>query len=73
MYTYFVHDYTNRYSGSSSALSMSGATVRVYQRDGLTATYHIPTGIVGTTWTVFRIHSDGTLEPVNAIDNTYLW
>ena len=52
---------------------MSGATVRVYQRDGLTATYHIPTGIVGTTWTVFRIHSDGTLEPVNAIDNTYLW
>ena len=73
VYTYFVHDYTNRYSGSSSALSMSGATVRVYQRDGLTATYHIPTGIVGTTWTVFRIHSDGTLEPVNAIDNTYLW
>ncbi len=73
VYTYFVHDYTNRYSGSSSALSMSGATVRVYQRDGLTAIYHIPTGIVGTTWTVFRIHSDGTLEPVNAIDNTYLW
>lgn len=72
-YTYFVHDYTNSggsWSGGGS-LATSGATVRVYQRSGLVAEYHVPTQGSGLVWTVFRLHSDGTIETVNAMSDSY--
>lgn len=52
-YQYFVHDYSNKYSSSSSALSNSGATVRVYKGNDLIATYRVPTNRNGTVWHVF--------------------
>ena len=70
-YTYSVHDFSNGGQTSSTALSTSGATVRVYQQEGLTATYHVPAGQVGTTWAVFRIHASGRLEPINVVSNIY--
>lgn len=70
VYTYSVFDYTNgsyESGSSSSALSASGATVRVYQGSGLAAEYHVPTGAYGYTWTVFRIHAGGRIETVNTV------
>lgn len=69
VYTYSVFDYTNGSGGygNTSALSASGATVRVYQGSGLTAEYHVPTGMSGYTWTVFRIYPDGRIESVNTV------
>lgn len=66
-YTYFVYDYTNRGSQSSTALGNSGATVRVYQGDAVVATFHVPAGSEGTNWTVFRLTQDGTIVPVNTM------
>ena len=68
VYTYSVHDYTNGGSTQSTKLSESGATVRVYQGAGVVAEYHIPAGVPGTTWRVFRIHEDGRIETVNTVD-----
>ena len=68
VYTYAVRDYTNGGDTSSTALAASGATVRVYQEEGLVATYHVPTRGVGFVWTVFRIHQNGTIETVNTVD-----
>lgn len=71
VYTYSVHDYTNGGSTQSTKLSESGATVRVYQGAGVVAEYHIPAGVPGTTWRVFRIHEDGRIETVNTVDYNY--
>lgn len=71
VYTYSVYDYTNRGSSYSSELSYSGATVRVYQGDGLVAEYHVPVGQTGTTWTVFNIYENGYIETVNVVSNIY--
>ena len=68
VYTYAVRDFTNGGNASSTALAASGATVRVYQEEGLVATYHVPTRGVGFVWTVFRLHQDGTIETVNTVD-----
>lgn len=69
-YTYSVHDFSNKNVMGSTALSMSGATVRVYQEAGLVAEYHVPTSSVGLTWTVFRLHEDGTIETVNTMEDS---
>jgi hypothetical protein len=58
VYRYSVHDYSNLYSTNSSALSSSGAQVRVYQGAELVATFNVPGNQGGTLWTVFEI--DGT-------------
>ena len=71
VYTYSVYDYTNGGSRQSTRLSESGATVRVYQGAGVVAEYHIPAGVPGTTWRVFRIHEDGSIETVNTVDYNY--
>lgn len=66
VYRYSVHDYTNRASESSYALSLSGAQVRVYTADGLAAEYYVPVNVEGTAWQVFEI-VDGTISPVNSM------
>lgn len=68
-YTYSVYDFSNGGNASSTALGASGATVRVYQDDGIAATYHVPTGQSGTTWTVFTLDSRGRITPVNTISS----
>lgn len=66
VYRYSVHDYTNRASESSYALSLSGAQVRVYTAAGLLAEYYVPVNVEGTAWQVFEI-VDGTISPVNSM------
>jgi uncharacterized protein YfaP (DUF2135 family) len=70
IYRYSVHDYSNRGSSSSTALSGSGAQVKVFQGSSLVATFNMPTGQTGTLWTVFEM--DGTtktITPKNTFSN----
>lgn len=68
VYTFMVHDYTNRYSNSSTALANSGAHVEVVLGDSTeTLTYSVPNG-EGTLWTVFSYDSNtGTILPINTL------
>jgi len=66
VYRYSVHDYTNRGSTSSMALSNSGAQVKVYRGDILLALFYIPPEKVGTLWTVFEMDGNN-ITPINTI------
>ncbi len=70
VYTYAVHDYTNRNSSGSNSLSYSGATVKVFIGSAQVAEYHVPTDQIGTYWTVFQIDSARRIMPINTISNT---
>ena len=65
-YVYAVHDYTNRGSSSSTALSNSGAQVKVYRGSKLLMTYNVPTNQGGTLWTVFSY--DSTTQRITTIN-----
>ncbi len=65
-YRYSVHDYTNRSSGYSQALSNSSAQVRVYQGSTMIAGYNVPSNTEGTLWTVFEM-TNGQIVPVNSL------
>lgn len=67
---YSVHDYTNRGSSSSTAMSLSGATVKVYRGGQLLETFHISAGIGATVWNVFYINENGQVVPVNTFGYT---
>jgi hypothetical protein len=74
-YRFYIHDYSNRYSSPSSpssALSYSGARVRVYQGSSLLATYNMPRDFYGNCWDVFTLNST-TLIPVNAVSYIDGW
>ncbi len=68
-YTYAVHNYSNKNSSSSTALSFSGAVVRVFVGSVQIAEYNVPTDQVGTYWTVFEITGNGRIHPINTISN----
>lgn len=68
-YTYAVHDYSHRSSSDSTALSLSGAVVRVFVGSEQIGEYHVPTDQVGTYWTVFQISGSGRIVPINSISN----
>jgi hypothetical protein len=55
VYRLYIHDYTNGGNGASTALSRSGAVVRVYGRGGLLNAFTVPLNRAGTQWNVFRI------------------
>ncbi len=57
-YSYYVHDYTNRGSRSSTRLSNSGAYIQVYSANSLLYTINIPTNRGGTLWHVFDYDSE---------------
>jgi len=66
-YRFSVHDYSNRNSSSdTTALSNSGAQVRVYRASDLIATFNVPPNREGTLWTVFEISGD-MIAPINTI------
>lgn len=70
VYRYSVQDFTNRSNTSNTALSASGAQVKVLQGSTLVATFNVPTGQTGTLWTVFEM--DGTtktITPKNTFSN----
>jgi Permuted papain-like amidase enzyme, YaeF/YiiX, C92 family len=60
---FYVHDYTDRDSTSSNALSSSGASLSVYFGDTLESTFGVPAERGGNLWTAFSITGD-TLTPV---------
>jgi uncharacterized protein YfaP (DUF2135 family) len=55
LYRLYVADYTNDGNSASSALSRSGAVVRVYGRNGLVNSFAVPANRAGTRWDVFTI------------------
>ncbi|MCR4681976.1 MAG: carboxypeptidase regulatory-like domain-containing protein, partial [Clostridiales bacterium] len=65
---YSVHDFSNRGSESSAALSSSGATVKVYKGGTLEETFYVPTGMIGTVWNVFYIDEESNIVPVNSFE-----
>lgn len=67
-YTYWVQDYSNKGSTTSTALANSGAEVKVYNEDGLAKTFTVPSG-AGDKWNVFTMDGDtGAITTVNTID-----
>ena len=63
-YTYYVHDFSNRNSSSSNALSLSGAEVKLYiagQEEPII--YNVPNQ-PGTLWKVFSIEN-GQVTSIN--------
>ena len=65
-YRYSVHDYSNRYSNNSKALSLSGAKVTVYVNGEYKNTFNVPVNTEGTIWTVFELNGD-TITPINTM------
>ena len=67
-YRFYVHDFTNRAFGNSTALSDSGAIVTVYfGSNDPPATLTVPTG-VGTVWHVFNLDgASGMITPIEKI------
>lgn len=57
VYTYLVHDYTNRNKPTSNQLSMSGANVKLYKGNNLLKTFNAPVNVEGNQWTVFAIEN----------------
>lgn len=70
VYTYAVHNYSNRSSSNSTALSFSGAIVRVFIGSTQVAEYHVPADQTGTYWTVFQIAGGHRIVPINTVSNT---
>lgn len=67
-YTYWVQDYSNKNSTTSTELANSGAEVKVYNEDGLANTFTVPSG-AGDKWNVFTMDGDtGVITTVNTID-----
>lgn len=64
LYKYYVADYTNCSSGNfdSTEMSMSEATVNVYNQSGLVATFYVPVNRPGVIWEVFEIRN-GVIIP----------
>ena len=52
-YRYYIHDYSNKSSSSSTAMSNSDAKVSVFSGSTLLAVYDIPVNQPGTVWHVF--------------------
>lgn len=70
-YQFQVHDFTNGSSTTSSALSDSSAQVKVYGDTGEIAAFNVPSGQVGTVWTVFDLDgASGQITPRNTLDNS---
>lgn len=59
IFKYSVHDFTNRSSAASTAMSLSDAVIHVYAGNTLLKTYFIPKNEVGTVWHVFDITENG--------------
>lgn len=68
-YRFSVHDYSNRFSTDSAAMSNSGAQVQVITATE-TRTFHVSPGRPGTVWTVFEM--DGTTGAINPV-NQYMF
>ena len=71
-YYFYVHDYTNRNSSDSAAMSESGVNVKIFRNstetlctldDGSKAEFRIPSRRTATVWKVCKIHIDESGTP----------
>ncbi|MFA6456974.1 MAG: hypothetical protein WCW40_09145 [Bacteroidota bacterium] len=62
IYTYSVHDYSNRIRKQSTALSDSKGTVKVYADGRLLKIFQVPRKKEGTVWNVFTIEQGQVRE-----------
>ena len=69
VYSYYVHDYTNRSSSSTTAMALSSARVQVYSGNRLLATYNISVNSNGTVWHVFDY--DAAAKRIIAVNEFY--
>ena len=73
-YTYAVHNYTNRVSTSSDALSRSGASVEVFSADELVGRFEVANALnpgIGTWWHLFTLNgATQDLVVVNQLSNS---
>jgi len=68
LYTFSVHNYSDRQATSGDALSRGNAEVKVYNGDKLLKTYRLPTGIEGNYWRVFNL--DGRTGQLTDLNQT---
>jgi hypothetical protein len=70
-YRFAVHDYSNRSSGTSSAMSNSpGLRVDAITSQG-TTTFYMPTNTPATVWSVFDAEFDGTVWHFTTVNDFY--
>lgn len=67
-YEFFVYNYTERHDPTSSNLSKSKATVKVFANNEFLGTILIPKGPKGLKWNVFKI-INGEIEITNKLQN----
>lgn len=71
MYSFYVHDYSNRRKNSSFDLSQSGAWVQVIV-NGKSEVFHVPVNRGGTVWHVFDYYAESrSLVPRNRMYYKY--
>ncbi|MCR5527287.1 MAG: carboxypeptidase-like regulatory domain-containing protein [Lachnospiraceae bacterium] len=65
-FKYYLTDAVNAKNGTfnSSAMSLTGACVKIYNKDGIVASFQIPANSLGAVWEVFEIDG-GTIIPAN--------
>ncbi|SFK52062.1 hypothetical protein SAMN05216390_101444 [Lachnospiraceae bacterium KH1T2] len=65
-FKYFLTDAVNAKNGTfnSNAMSLTGACVKIYNKDGIVASFQIPANSLGAVWEVFEIDG-GTIIPAN--------
>ena len=68
-FVYSVHDFSNRSSSTSQALSNSNAYVTIYHGEYSPVVFNVPVGYTGTVWNVFKVDTDGKIQAVNSFDN----
>lgn len=64
-YVYAVHDYSNRDSKTSKALSNSNARVQVYVGQTLIRTYNVKPNQTASSWVVFGVDENGAFHDVD--------
>ena len=52
-------------------MSYSDATVKVYSKDGLVGSFHVPEGRKGIIWEVFEIRGDKRIVPTQRYYSGY--
>lgn len=69
-YYYSVHDWSNGGNAESTAMSASGANVKVYQGSVLVKEYNVPLNQTGYIWNVFKIEN-GRVVDINEYNSDY--
>ena len=69
-YSFYLHDYSNKYKENSTALSNSSATLTIYVKGVYKKTIYISTNKVGTQWHAFDYDpASGTIQLVDEFSN----